>query len=244
MEFILTILITLIIILLFRRIDKSNLKINKVKRFAEKAADDLNKMLQNKKQEIHDVTIDLDILLKRTTLSVEDLEKKWNNAQIIQNNFIEKEENLNKVEEQVKVLNQLSVKTNENIEFLKGDLKLLYTVQNDLNGLSTQVKTLEKQLIDKGDVIISGVKERITLFEKESNGKILKVNESLDNKLSKFSNFIKIREEEAGNLINVHVKKIKGLNFEFSKVSEKYDEKFNNYIMKREEEVVKLFDTY
>jgi len=70
--FILTLLITILIILLFRRIDKSNLKINKVKRFAEKAAAGLEKMLQNKKQEIHDATIDLDVLLKRASVVVEE----------------------------------------------------------------------------------------------------------------------------------------------------------------------------
>ena len=74
MSNILILLICIVIILIFRRLDKSNLKINKVKRFAEKAASELEKMVQNKKQDIHDVTIDLDLLLKRASSMLGELE--------------------------------------------------------------------------------------------------------------------------------------------------------------------------
>ena len=142
MELVLILLINIVVILIFRRLDKANLKINKVKRYAEKSANELEKLVQNKKQTIHDATIDLEILLKRTTSVMNDLEKKWNSAQIKQNEFMENEDGLKKIEEQVKLLNQLAIKTNENIEYLRGNLKLLYATQKEIDGLSQQVLSL------------------------------------------------------------------------------------------------------
>ena len=75
---ILIILINFILILIFRRFDKENLKINKVKRFAEKSIEEIDKYIQNKKQEISDTTIDLDILLKRAQSLLTELKKNGN----------------------------------------------------------------------------------------------------------------------------------------------------------------------
>lgn len=149
MSGILIIVINIVIILIFRRLDKENLRINKIKRFAEKAVEDIDRHIQTRRQEISDTTIELEILLKRSQAILADLEKKWETASIRQNEFMSKEEKLREMEQSLKLLNQMASRTNESIAFLKKDMITLEETRHEMAGLSGKVHILEKELTEK-----------------------------------------------------------------------------------------------
>ncbi|MDD5067669.1 MAG: hypothetical protein PHF84_11550 [bacterium] len=201
MSGILIIVINLVIILIFRRLDKENLKINKVKRFAEKAIEDIDKYIQTKRQEISDTTIDLEILLKRSQTILSDLEKKWEMASIRQNEFTGKEEKLKEMEQSLKMLGQLAEKTNEGIAFLKKDMVTLDGTRKDIFVISEKVKILEKELTEKIKGSLATAHAMIGEMQKSTHEKI-------NSSFSKYSDLVreyeaKIRTNEENFKVNI-----------------------------------------
>ena len=60
-----TLVMCLAMILFFRRLDRSNLRITKLKRYTSKVLDDFKKLTQDEERKFSDATIELDIMLKK-----------------------------------------------------------------------------------------------------------------------------------------------------------------------------------
>ena len=58
------ILVVLIILVIYRQLDRNNRSLEKVKRFSDRITDSLNKTIANKTTEIKDLTIELQVGLK------------------------------------------------------------------------------------------------------------------------------------------------------------------------------------
>ncbi len=140
----------ILLLFLFRRIDKSNLRMNKLKRYSQKMFDDFKKLAESENRKFSDATIEMDVLLKRTsavsaslTASLKDIESKFS--------MINQERNgLRKIEDDVKSIAIAGREANKQIEFIaaaKEDFKDLSKKINFLNDGLAGIKNESNELM-------------------------------------------------------------------------------------------------
>jgi len=105
-------------VILFRRLDKSNMKMTKLRRYSNKMFDDFTRLAETEKRKFRDATIEMDILIKKSNALTTNL---GNSLQEIESRLqgldVEKS-NLKKVEEDIKVISHAARDVNKQIEFI------------------------------------------------------------------------------------------------------------------------------
>ncbi|RPI96185.1 MAG: hypothetical protein EHM32_03830 [Spirochaetales bacterium] len=115
---IVTLLSCLLILFAFRRLDRSNLKMIKLKRFSSKIFNDFRKLTDTESRRFNDATIEMDLLVKKAGgLSISLRESVSEIETRIKGLDIEKS-SLKKVEDDLKVVSQAAREVNKQIEFI------------------------------------------------------------------------------------------------------------------------------
>jgi len=230
-----TIFISFILILFFRRIDKRTINFNKYKKYSQKLSSDFNEFLKQKKEEFSNSIIDLDIAIKKANqvltkieLSNENLKSKYEN--------VEKEkiglESLKKEMERLRGLRDEIKKDIDSVEKNLPSMKRLSRrvqkigieiKENEkaLRNTSTLIPLLEKRVEDKTKAAIDSVTEKI-LDEAKRNFTPL-VNEywdSLELMRSTHKEEIERFRRDAQAVMGVINKKIEDLNISIEKSRE------------------------
>ena len=63
---IVTFVVCLAMLVLFRRLDKANMRMTKLRRYSNKMFDDFRKLAETEKRKFKDATIEMDILIKKS----------------------------------------------------------------------------------------------------------------------------------------------------------------------------------
>ncbi len=115
---IVTLLSCLLMLLAFRRLDRSNLKMIKLKRFSSKIFNDFRKLADTESRRFNDATIEMDLLVRKagglsTSLreSVSEIENRIKGLDI-------EKSSLKKVEDDLKIVSQAAREVNKQIEFI------------------------------------------------------------------------------------------------------------------------------
>jgi hypothetical protein len=141
---IVTVAVCLGAILLFRRMDRANIRIAKLKRFTEKSMKDFSQLAHEENRKYNDSTIEMDLLIKKANtissnikVSVDDLEKKLKGLEL-------EKSTLKKVEEDLQVVSFAAKDVNQQIKYIEAARNGFTELTKKLATVSESVYRLEK----------------------------------------------------------------------------------------------------
>jgi len=192
---------------LFRRLDKSNVKLTKLRRYSKKVFNDYKKLSDEEKRKYKDATIEMDILIKKSNAVAVNLR---DSIGVIENKLkgleIEKS-NLSKVEDDIKVISHAAREVNKQIEFIaivKEEFSSLTdkisNINDDLSISKKESATLLNSFEDKLRLRSREISEEFGLQVDNLRENLLKQEEMLSQELEK--NILTKNEQLLGTIRN------------------------------------------
>ncbi len=135
-----------IMLILFRRLDRANLKMAKLRRYSSKVFDEFKKMSEKESRKFQDATIEIDILIKKSgalaknmSESIKEIENRLHGLDI-------EKTNLKKVDEDIKVISSAAKDVNKQIQFIASARDNFTDIAKKVTFLSENVDNLNGQL--------------------------------------------------------------------------------------------------
>ncbi|MBN2771301.1 MAG: hypothetical protein JXR90_11455 [Spirochaetes bacterium] len=139
-----TVFICLSIVMLFRRADRANTRIIKLKRFTDNSFKEFKKLTDSENRRYNDSTIEMDLLLKKAhsisgsiRTSIDDLEKRLHGLN-------SEKLGLKKVEDDLRVVSAAADQVNYQIKYIESAKADLGSVVKKINALNENLITIEK----------------------------------------------------------------------------------------------------
>ena len=143
---IITILIVLIILALYRQLDRNNRSLDKVRRYTEKVTSDLEAFVDNKTQDMKNLAIEIDVhqktgkeVLKRITAIEEGISTRAEDITSIN-------ERINKYDRAINELMGMTGKVDENLQRLHQESEFVDKVGKRLKDAQTRISQIEKSI--------------------------------------------------------------------------------------------------
>src|SRR4030067_1384177 len=179
---IITLVVCLLMLILFRKLDRTNLKMAKLRRYSSRLFDEFKKMAETENRRFNDATIEMDILIKKSdTLaknisgSVREIESRLRGLDI-------EKTNLQKVEEDIKIISQSARDVNQQIEFIAGAKESFLELSHNTTYVKESIKTLRSESADILQNFNNRLKEKSKEITVEFTNQINKLSEALENK--------------------------------------------------------------
>jgi len=187
---IITLAACVVLILIFRRLDRSNLKLIKLKRYSDKIQKDFKKLTENEGRRLDDATIEMDILLKKAAAvsvglkeSIIDIEGKLKGLSI-------EKSNLKKVEEDLRVVSQAARDVNQQIEFISATRESFSEVTKRIGVLNENIANLDSSTAAIIESFNNKVRERSRELTAEislQTGKLKESTRDIEERLRDFA---------------------------------------------------------
>ncbi|HOT47302.1 MAG TPA: hypothetical protein PLM53_10935 [Spirochaetota bacterium] len=179
---IITCMVCLAMLILFRKLDRTNIKMAKLRRYSSRLFDEFKTLAETENRRFNDATIEMDIMIKKSNAlakiinsSVKEIEAK------LQGLDIEKS-NLKKVEEDIRVISQSARDVNKQIEFIAGAKEGFNEMTLNMNYLRESIKGLKGESAEMLQNFSARLKERSRELTAEFTDQINKLRESIENK--------------------------------------------------------------
>jgi chromosome segregation ATPase len=211
---IITMAACLLMILLYRRLDRSNLKIIKLKRFSDKITNDFKKLADSESRRYNDATIEMDILIKKAGSlnsglreSIADLESRVKGLNVEKSNF-------SKIEEDLKVISHAARDVNKQIEFIGASRAGFADMTKKISSLTENLARLERDASSIVHQFNDKVRERSREMSEEIAIQINRIKESV--------------KEKEDRIISSSSEKIEGLTTNFSETLSGLEQRITN----------------
>ena len=179
---IITFAVCLLMLIVFRKLDQTNMKMAKLRRYSSRLFDEFKKLAETENRRFNDATIEMDILIKKSNTmakninsSVHEIESK------LQGLDIEKT-NLKKVEDDIRVISQSAREVNKQIEFIAGAKEGFTELSHNMSYLKESMKMLKNESTEIIQNFNNRLKEKSREIASEFNDGISKLRESIENK--------------------------------------------------------------
>ncbi len=200
-----TVGICFLMLVIFRRMDKSNVKMAKLRRYSGKIFEDFKKMAEKESRQFHDATIEMDILLKKSGAvakslgeSISEIENRLKGLDIEKNN-------LKKVDEDLKVISSAAKDVNKQIQFIATARESFADLSKSVTLLQDSVDNMNLDLNNNIQNFEDRLRERSRDISEEFyiNAENLKIDlERRENEMSQSSRerVFKLTEEFTNNM--------------------------------------------
>jgi DNA repair exonuclease SbcCD ATPase subunit len=179
---IITCVVCLAMLILFRKLDRTNIKMAKLRRYSSRLFDEFKTLAETENRRFNDATIEMDIMIKKSNAlakiinsSVKEIEAK------LQGLDIEKS-NLKKVEEDIRIISQSARDVNKQIEFIAGAKEGFNEMSLNMNYLKESIKGLKSESAEILQNFNTRLKERSRELTAEFTDQMSKLRESIENK--------------------------------------------------------------
>jgi chromosome segregation ATPase len=179
---IITCVVCLAMLIVFRKLDRTNVKMAKLRRYSSRLFDEFKKLAETENRRFNDATIEMDILIKKSNAlaknintSVSEIEAK------LQGLDIEKT-NLKKVEDDIRVISQSARDVNKQIEFIAGAKESFAEISQSLSYSKETIKSLKGESAEILQNFNNRLKEKSRELSTEFNDQINKLRDSFENK--------------------------------------------------------------
>ncbi|WP_028974494.1 SpiroCoCo family coiled-coil protein [Spirochaeta cellobiosiphila] len=143
---IITLLIVVLILFLYRQLDKGNRSLEKVKRYSDKIRDDLEKFVDERTTEIKDIAVELEVHQKSGR-------EVLNRIQSIEDEIASRADVLDKVNDRIlgydgslSELEELTKAVQENVNRIRKESEFVDTIGKRLKDSSQRIALIEKQI--------------------------------------------------------------------------------------------------
>lgn len=181
---IVTCAVCLIMLILFRKLDRTNVKMAKLRRYSSRLFDDFKKLAETENRRFSDATIEMDILIKKSTAiaknitaSIHDLESKLRGLDI-------EKTNLSKVEEDIRVISQSARDVNRQIEFIAGAKESFAELSQNITYVKDTIKNLKEESNEMLQHFGSRIKEKTNTLAAEFSETMERMLGEFDQRLS------------------------------------------------------------
>ncbi|MBP7583515.1 MAG: hypothetical protein KBA61_05755 [Spirochaetes bacterium] len=179
---IVTLVSCVFLMFLFRRLDRSNLRMIKLKRFADKASADFRKIAEKEQRRYGDATIEMDILIKRGTAlsagmkdSIQEIENRLKGLHV-------EKANLGKVEDDLKVISAAARDVNRQIEFIAASRSDFDDFSKKVTYLTENLTRVERESASLVGAFSDKVRERSKELSEEIAVQVNRIKESIREK--------------------------------------------------------------
>ncbi len=142
---IVTFVVCLAMLIIFRRMDKANLRMTKLRRYSNKMFDDFRKLAETEKRKFKDATIEMDILIKKSNALTSNLSGALKEIENRLEGLNVEKDNLKKVEDDIKTISGAARDVNKQIEFIamarddfKDTMEKISGLEENLSEVRTQ----------------------------------------------------------------------------------------------------------
>ena len=143
---IITLAACFLMLVLFRRFDRANLKMAKLRRYSSKVFDDFKKMTEKESRKFQDATIEIDILIKKSGALAKNMSESIREIENRLQGLDVEKTNLKKVEEDIKIISSAAKDVNKQIQFIAQAKDNFTDIAKKVTFLSENVDNLNRQL--------------------------------------------------------------------------------------------------
>ncbi len=179
---IITCVVCLGMLILFRKLDRTNMKMAKLRRYSSRLFDEFKKLAETENRRFNDATIEMDIMIKRSTalaknitVSIKEIEDR------LQGLDIEKT-NLKKVEDDIRVISQSARDVNKQIEFIAGAKEGFTELAGNMTFMKESIKSLKTESMEILQNFNNRLKEKSRELTADFTDQINKLRETIDNR--------------------------------------------------------------
>lgn len=194
---IITLVVVIIILLIYRQLDKGNRSLEKVKRYVDKVREDLDRFVEEKAVSLKDLSIELDVhqqtareVLKRIQGIEEQLSTRADDIDIMHDRIAQYDKALAD-------LDDMTGRVDENLRRLQEESEFVDTVGRRLKESTTKIIDLEKSIPAMKEEFarqnteqMKGVLEQAVHITKEHVSEIRRELGDADKKVNNFSDYI------------------------------------------------------
>jgi DNA repair exonuclease SbcCD ATPase subunit len=149
---IITLSICLLMLIIFRRFDKSNMRLAKLRRYATRVYDEFKKMTESESRKFNDATIEMDILIKKSNTLTKNLQSSLIEIENRLKGLDIEKTNLRKVEDDLKVVSLAARDVNEQMKFISETKSEFSDITKRIHVLSDSMKKMQG---DQNDMTIN-----------------------------------------------------------------------------------------
>jgi DNA repair exonuclease SbcCD ATPase subunit len=179
---IITFAVCLLMLIVFRKLDQTNVKMAKLRRYSSRLFEEFKKLAETENRRYNDATIEMDILIKKSgalgktiNSSVHEIEAKLEGLDI-------EKTNLKKVEDDIRVISQSAREVNKQIEFIAGAKEGFTELSHNMSYIKESMKMLKNESTDIIQNFNNRLKEKSREITAEFNDGIGKLKESIESK--------------------------------------------------------------
>ena len=225
---IITFLGCLLMLVIFRKIDKSNMKLAKLRRYSSRVFDEFKKMAENEQRNFKDATIEMDILIKKSNSLTKNLSDSLREIENRLRGLDIEKTNLKKVDEDLKVISTAARDVNRQIEFIAKAKENFNDVSDKISFLNESIENLKRQNQAMNKDFAKMMKETVDDCSRDMEQKVLETGDMILDSLKLRVEDVAKSVEGASNL-NYQIDVLKNTlsdleNNVFSDIKQKSDE--------------------
>lgn len=179
---IITCVVCLVMLIIFRKLDRTNMKMAKLRRYSSRLFDEFKKLSESEYRRFNDATIEMDILIKKSGALAKHINSSVGEIESRLQGLDVEKSNLKKVEDDIRVISQSARDVNKQIEFIAGAKEGFSDLSLNLSYLKESIKTIKGESTEIVQNFNSRLKEKSRELTAEFNDSINKLRESIENR--------------------------------------------------------------
>ena len=200
---IITLAIVLIILAVYRQLDKDNRSLEKLKKFADRMKDDIGSFVDEKSRDMQNLAIELDVHQKTAKEILSRLGKSEEQLQERSGHLDEVRERIEGYDASLKELGTMTGKVEENLrriasesEFVDTVAKRVKAVAGQLDGVEKSIPGIEQRLKQDSQKILEALKQDIIKGVYDDVGRLKKEARQAGEQVDEFASFIASLQEK------------------------------------------------
>ncbi|MCB1190924.1 MAG: hypothetical protein H7A23_25135 [Leptospiraceae bacterium] len=190
-ELLIPFLASLFVILLFRKLDRSNYRLNQIRRYTSKINEEINHIAMYGIQSVKDSTIDLEIMNKQAKKLISDFQDKITEAKMLMDSLKGNKENLDALSNDLTGVVNLTNEIRHESEYIQEGLKVIQNQREEIKKVSKDI-----------DAVKDEVDGLIFLFNERLNNRTQDVLESLAAKIVELDSALDTKTEKIDHELN------------------------------------------
>jgi chromosome segregation ATPase len=203
-----TFLVVIIIVILFRLLDKRNRSLEKVKRFSDKLKEEISVFIKEKTVEINDIAVDLDLNLKKSREVLKRILAFEEALKAKEGDFKNMKLTVDNYAGTLDELVDMSERVDENLKRIKDESVFIDKVGGEVKNISARITKLETALAttlaksnEKNKVELEKIRKKLLDTHRDSIEELESSLHTVENRVTNISEYVKKLEERKGEVL-------------------------------------------
>jgi chromosome segregation ATPase len=226
---------SVVVILLFRKLDRSNYRLSQMKKHSAKMSEDISQAAMNGIQAVNDAKIDLEITGKQARKTIQDIDVKSKEAESLMESIKQNREYLDSISSDLRAVVKLAGEIKTEAAYIQEGMQVMQSQRESINDLEKEIRSIREEmnglirnfndtLQTRTSDILESLATKIVELESLLEVKSDKLDESLNGIVleykDKLKNEVEVMAEETVGKVEVASRKLEDYNL-FVRESEK-----------------------